>query len=376
MTEDGAMEQQIPNETHEITAVDRFPCPQCGADMVFDPETQALACPYCRHQVEISSEGGEVKEYDLAEGELQCSTDWGQVTKVIRCDNCGAETVLEANRAAQNCSFCGSAQVVQLDQLPGIKPESLIPFKITQSAAEQAFRKWVSSRFFAPSDLKHSYQAKQLQGIYIPFWTYDADTYSAYRAQKGTYYWVTVPVTVTRNGKTVTEHRQERRTSWRPVSGTYAKYYDDELVHASQRLDEVLAGTFGHYDLAQLTEYRPEYLSGFAAEKYTIGVKQGWERAKAAIKQKIAQGIVRQINGDEVRALQFTTSFQKIAFKHLLLPLWMSSYNYQGKAYSFIVNGQTGEVHGEAPVSALKVTACIALGLLLVAAIYLLVTNQ
>lgn len=364
------------HEPEEIRATDRFPCPQCAADMTFEPTSQSLNCPYCGHRVEIDAPAGEAKEYDLSAGEALCSTDWGRATNVIHCESCGARAVLEANSTAQTCSFCGSSHVVKQDELPGIKPESLIPFQISAPAAEDAFKKWVGGRFFAPGDLKSSYQAKQLRGVYVPFWTYDSDTYSAYHAQKGTHYWVTVPVTVTRNGKTVVEHRQQMRTRWRPVSGTFAKFYDDELIHASERLDEILTGSFGRYDLQKLVEYRPEYLSGFAAEKYSIDLKQGWQRAKESVKRKIADGIVRQINGDTVRSLQFTASFDRVTFKHLLLPLWISSYTYKGKLYRFLVNGQSGEVHGEAPVSALKVTACVALGLALVAAIFFLVGNQ
>lgn len=373
---DSAEPAYLEDAQAEVKATDRFPCPQCAADMVFDPGSQALTCAYCGHRVDIDCEAGEAKEYDLAEGERLSSTDWGQATNVIHCQSCGARTMLETNSTADACSFCGSSHVVKVDELPGIRPESLIPFQVTADGARQSFAKWIGGRFFAPGDLKSAHQASRLRGMYIPFWTYDADTYSAYHAEKGTHYWVTVPVTVTRNGKTTVEHRQEMRTRWRPVSGTYAEFYNDELIHASERLDSVLAGTFGHYDLTKLVEYRPEYLSGFAAERYSIDLKQGWERAKQAIKQKISNGIVRQINGDAVRSLQFTSSFERVTFKHLLLPLWISSYTYKGKLYRFLVNGQTGEVHGEAPVSALKVTICVALGLAAAALVFYLLNNQ
>lgn len=364
------------DETEGIRAADRFPCPNCAADMTFDPEKQSLTCPYCGHQVSIDSQASDAKEYDLAEGERLCSTDWGKTVNVVQCASCGAQTILEPNNTAQSCSFCGSSQVVKQEEIAGIKPESVIPFQIPAKAAEQAFVKWIGSRFFAPGNLKSTYAAKQLRGVYIPFWTYDSDTYSLYKADKGTHYWVTENVTVTRNGKTETERRQVQHTRWHPVSGTYAKFYDDELIHASERLDGIMNDSVGKYDLAKLIEYRPEYLSGFVAEKYSINLKQGWERAKESVKQKIAQGITEQINGDEVRGLNFTTSFDKITFKHTLLPLWMSTYTYQGKLYRFLVNGQSGVVHGEAPVSALKVAACVVLGLAAIAAIYFLFGNR
>ncbi|MGI6344545.1 MAG: hypothetical protein ACOX18_05710 [Bacillota bacterium] len=362
-------------EPREVQLADRFPCPQCGANLTFDPDAQSLHCAYCGYQLEIEGEMSEAREYDLAEAEALASQNWGQDTEVVQCSNCGAQVVLEANQTAQRCSFCGSAHVVRQDQLPGIKPESLIPFQVSTATARQAFSKWIGSHFFAPSDLKSSHQAGTLSGVYIPFWTYDAETYSLYQAQKGTYYWVTQQVTVRRNGRNVTEMRRVRRTRWRHVSGTYAESFDDELVHASTRLDSVLADKVGRYDLSELREYRPEYLSGFVAEKYSIDVQEGWERARQAIREKIRQGIIRQINGDEVRALQFTTSHDQVKFKHVLLPLWISAYTYRGKSYQLLINGQTGEVRGEAPVSAWKVGLTVAAVLAFILALVLLFGN-
>ncbi len=373
---DNFQEQSVLTDLPETVATDRFPCPQCGADMTFNVEQQALACAYCGHHVEIEGEVSEVKEYDLADGEDMCSSDWGNTVKVIHCESCGAQTILEAHSAAQSCSFCGSSHVMQQDAMAGIRPETVIPFQVSVDAAKQAFNKWIGSHFFAPGDLKTSYRANPLRGIYIPFWTYDTDTYSLYKAERGTHYWVTQPITVMKNGKHVTEQRRVRRTRWRFVSGTYGQFYNDELIHASKRLDDVLQGRVGRYDLSKLMEYRPEYLSGFAAEKYSIGLQEGWERAKDSIKSKISQGITRQINGDEVRGLRFTTSFDQVRFKHTLLPLWMSAYTYNDKVYRFLINGQSGEVHGEAPVSALKVAIAVLLGVAAVALFFYLSNNQ
>jgi len=167
--------------------------------------------------VEIESGAAAIKELDLEAGEAECSTDWGSQTKVIHCENCGADAVLEAHQVALNCSFCGSSHVVTLDALPGIRPGAVIPFTISQEVATASFTKWINSRFFAPGDIKKKHRVERMTGTYIPYWTYDADTYSVYSAQRGTYYYVTERVTVTRNGKRVTENRQVRKT--RKVKG-------------------------------------------------------------------------------------------------------------------------------------------------------------
>ena len=347
---------------------DRFPCPQCGADLNFDPSAQALSCGYCGHREEIEAGTQAIKELDFASGEAQCSTDWGNATRVIQCDNCGAQVVLGLHEVATRCSFCGSSHVATVDALPGIRPGGTIPFAVAESRAREQFSRWLKSKFFAPGDLKSNHTPDRLVGTYIPCWTFDSATYSAYTAQRGDYYWTTRAVTVNRNGKVVTEHQQVREIRWRSVSGTHAQFFDDVLTHASARLDSLLARRAGRFDLSRLVDYRPEYLSGFRAEKYTLGLSQGWERAKDLIKDQLSSAIRRRIGGDEVRFLNFRTSYEDTTFKHVLLPLWLSAYQYQGRTYNFVVNGQTGEVFGEAPVSAPKVVGVMVL-VLAVAAI-------
>jgi Zn finger protein HypA/HybF involved in hydrogenase expression len=343
--------------------------------MSFEPSSQALACPYCKHRVEIESGTESIKELDLEAGEAECSTDWGSQTKVIHCDNCGADTVLEAHQVALNCSFCGSSHVAVRDVLPGIRPGAVVPFAVSREKARESFQRWIKGRFFAPGDLKNSHQIEMMTGTYIPYWTYDADTYSAYSAQRGTYYYVTEAVTVNRNGKMVTEHRQVRKIRWNFVSGTHAEFFDDVLTHSSERLDNLLGKRVGSFDLSKLVDYRPEYLSGFVAEKYSIGLKEGWERAKTIIRERLNLSIRRRIGGDEVRALTFRTSYDKLTFKHVLLPLWISSYQYQGKAYNFVVNGQSGQVEGTAPVSAAKVAVAVLAVLAVIAVIVFYMTG-
>ncbi|MDP3058925.1 MAG: hypothetical protein Q8N36_05665, partial [bacterium] len=273
--------------------------------------------------------------------------------------SCGAQTILEEANMAQACAFCGSSHVVKQEEIPGILPESVLPFSIVLSKAQESFHKWLSKRYFAPSDLASKHRGNKITGVYIPYWTFDASTYSLYTAQKGTHYYVTEWVSVTRKGRTARESRQVRKTRWASVRGSFGASYDDELIHASKRLDSIIKGKVGIFNLSKLTPYKSQYLAGFVAEKYTVALAQAWETGKTKIKEKINLGIIRQINGDEVRALQFNTSFSNTTYKLTLLPLWVSGFYYKDKLYSFVVNGQTGELYGEAPISVAKVALLI-----------------
>lgn len=352
--------------SEKVENTDTFPCPACGGNMNFDPDAQALLCPYCNHKIDIANHEGDIHEYDLESAEESANTNWGNEKRVIQCESCGAKTVLDATITAQFCAFCGSAHVVKIEELAGIAPESVVPFKISRAKAQGLFVKWIRGRLFAPNALKSEYQTERMTGMYIPHWTYDADTHSTFSGLAGTYYYVTETDHIVENGVEKTVTRQVRKVNWWPTSGTFSCYYDDIVVNASEQINDHLMQRLQPFRLDELVLYRPEFLSGFLAERYSRGLKEGWEIAKVSIREDIRLGITKKIGADEVRNLRVSTSFKEIKYKHILLPVWISSYTYQGKIYQYMVNGQTGEVQGSCPISPWKVFIAILIGVLIV----------
>lgn len=346
-------------ETNEVqSSAEKFPCKSCGGNMVFDPDSGSLKCPYCGNIEKIENEKKAIEEYDINSIDENAHNDWGHETKVIQCSSCGAQIVLSENSTAQFCAFCGSSHILKNDANSGIVPESLVPFKITRDSAALSFKKAIKKKFFAPNKLKTDHQMQKLNGVYIPHWTYDCDTYSDYRAEAGTYYYVTETVYVQENGKTVAKNQQVRKIRWRYVNGEYSKYFNDVLVNASKQVDNHLINNLG-YDLSELLPYKPEYLSGYLAERYSIGLKDGWNIARSEVDSILEGDIRREIHADEIRNLNINTSCSKVKFKHLLLPIWISAYTYKNKLYNFMVNGQTGKVNADAPISIFKVGAVV-----------------
>ncbi len=354
------------------TQTDKFPCPSCGGGMVFDPSTQALSCLYCGNKIEIKKQEGEIQEYNIDSVDEMDSADWGNDIRTIHCNSCGAETVLKEENIAQFCVFCGSSHIVKQEEISGIKPESLVPFKIGKERAKEFFKKWIKGKFFAPKKVKDSHKLDKLTGVYIPHWTYDSDTYSSYTGEKGTYYYVTRTQVV--NGKRV--QKRERRIRWQYVSGAYDKYYNDVLVNASRHVDAQIMSKIEPFNLEGLEHYEPEYLSGFTAQRYTVGLDEGWEVARHEINNSIYSGVVRKIGGDQVRNVHINTSYKNILFKHILLPVWMSSYSFKGKIYRFMVNGQTGEVQGNSPISPIKVALTVLISLGVIGGIVAFLVNR
>src|SRR5262245_53029055 len=197
--------------TAAAAKVRRFPCESCGADIRWDPGVSALKCPYCGAEKTIAASPGVAeKPVDAA---LRAPRDlgWGAERKVVVCKRCGAHTTLEPHVAASACAFCGTAAVVEAPPNENVvRPEGLLPFAIKRETAVETFRRWLSGLWFRPNDLKQKSHITTLQGVYIPFWTFDAATNSWWTADAGYYYYVSVQVQ--ENGQTVT--RQEQRTRW------------------------------------------------------------------------------------------------------------------------------------------------------------------
>ncbi len=350
-------------------------CPSCGGNMVFDPESGDLKCPYCSSKREIVSEQNNLIENDFELGLEDGENSWDEEKRVFKCQNCGAESVIDKDRTAEFCPFCGSSHIVNDEKEVGIKPALVLPFKITKDDALIKFKSWIKSRHFAPNELKKAHKLNKVVGTYIPYWTFDANTNSNYTVRIGTYYYVEESRWVEEDGKRKRVTQRVRKTRWRTEHGYFNHFYDDVLVNASENVASGLIDNIEPFDLNALLDYNANYLSGFLAEKYSISLKEGFEDAKIEINTRIRSSIRGQVFGDEVQIVSVQTDYKDITYKHILLPVWVSSFNYKNKVYRFLVNGQTGKVSGKAPVSAVKIIFLV-LAIILVVTVIVLIVNH
>lgn len=344
----------------------------------FDPGTSSLKCVYCGALNEIAVDpAGQVQELDLVSHlqQLQSNAD---VTEALlfRCTGCGAEQTLRQGVTAGDCAFCGKAIVAQAQSRRLIKPQSLLPFKITQQQAADSFRQWIQSRWFAPNALKRRAEKQRINGTYVPSWTYDTDTTTPYRGQRGENYWETQTYTAMENGRRVTRTRQVQKIRWYPASGTVRKFFDDVLVLASTSLPKGYGEELEPWDLDNLVPFDPAYLSGFVAEAYHIDLPAGWQRAQGIIDGRVQSLIRRDIGGDHQRIDHYQIHHRSMTFKHVLLPVWISAYHYHNKGYQFLVNGRTGEVQGQRPYSWIKITALVVVIAAAIGAVVMLVAKN
>ncbi|WP_322867005.1 TFIIB-type zinc finger domain-containing protein [Aquicoccus sp. G2-2] len=362
----------------EIKQTHRFPCPQCGSDYRFAPGEGKLICDHCGNEEPIEGHGftaAPIRELDF---KTALATDLPQEemeeTRVTRCPNCGAQVEFDPATHAAECPFCATPIVADTGAHRHIKPRAVLPFALDERSARKAMTTWLGSLWFAPGGVQdYARKGRRMQGIYVPYWTFDADTKSRYSGERGTVYYVTR--TVTRNGKQV--QVQEARIRWAPVSGRVARFFDDILVLASRSLPKRYTDALEPWDLAALEPYRPEYLAGFRAEGYTVDLADGYSEAHDHMTRIITRDVKFDIGGDRQRIHDIDTAISAITFKHILLPVWLAAYKYRGKTYRFVVNGRTGRVQGERPWSGWKITLAVLAGLAVAGAIgYLVALNQ
>ncbi|HEY7609464.1 MAG TPA: primosomal protein N' (replication factor Y) - superfamily II helicase [Alphaproteobacteria bacterium] len=339
-------------------AVDQFPCAQCGANLRFRPGTDSIKCDFCGHENAIPKRPWtHIEEQDLAQGLAKIeSTATTEEKRTVKCGACAAEFTFDPNVHAASCPFCGSAVVAETKTVRVIQPAALVPFELDDKKAQDAFKKWLGHLWFAPNDLtKFAAADGRLAGMYVPYWTYDAQTYSAYDGERGDAYYVPYTVTRTVDGKTVTETEQRREIRWSYVSGNVERFFDDMLVVASRSLPKKYADRLDTWRLSSLQPYRTEYLAGFRSEVYQVSLRDGFAEAKKRMEDEIRSDVRDDIGGDEQRIHNVNTRWEDLRFKHVLLPVWLAAYRYRGKVYQILINGQTGEVEGARPYSWIKI---------------------
>lgn len=363
-------------ETHQ------FPCDNCGADLRYRPGTDRLVCDHCGSEEPIEEvgfwRGAQLRELDFyAAAKGQLPNDAIEETRVISCENCGAQVEFDEDTHAAECPFCATPVVTGTGVHRHIKPHGLMPFVLSEDEARRAMVDWLGRLWFAPSNLaKYARKGQAISGIYVPYWTYDARTSTRYSGERGTVYYETRQVPVHTDKGVRMRTKRVAKVRWRRVSGSVGRAFDDILVLGSRSLPKKNTDALGPWDLAWLEPYRPEYLAGFRAEGYTVALEDGYEEARDRMETMITRDVRFDIGGDRQRIHHMDTNVSGLTFKHILLPVWMAAYRYRGRSYRFVINGRTGAVQGERPYSAYKIGFAVLVGALIAGGIgYFLAQN-
>ena len=335
-----------------------------------------MVCPYCQARLDIAiPEAGSPKHDYAAYAGLTRPAVTSLPAFELTCRNCGSAQQMTA--IAGRCPSCRGPLVVTDDLGGRLKsPDGIVPFEVDKDKAATCFREWTSSRWFAPSALKKVANTESISASYLPHWGFDDRTTTDYTGQRGTHYYTTETYTTQQNGQTVTQTRQVQHTSWSHVQGRVARDFIDVLATGVSEPDAELLEKLGPWSTAAATGYQSEYLAGFDSPRYHIDADAGFESARQEMASVIQGDCRDDIGGDEQRVEQMSTQDQDVLFRLVLLPLWIATYLSGGKAFDVYVNANTGEVIGERPYSAVKITAAVLAALAAVTAAYLVYNTQ
>jgi hypothetical protein len=254
-----------------------------------------------------------------------------------------------------------------------IAPDGVLPFVIAEPDGRRLVRQWLEGLWFAPSRLaKEARTGARLEGLYVPHWTFDAQSRSWYRGRRGDVYYETRWVERVVDGRRVRQAVQVPKIRWTPVEGRLARDFDDVLVVAGDELPERLVERLDPWDLQGLKGYGPDYLAGFASELYKRSVADAHEAAKARMRAVIEQDAKIAIGGDQQIVERLDIALSNETYKLVLLPVWVARFRFMGKDYRVLVNGRTGEVHGERPWSLWKILGAVLLALLVLFGLFVL----
>jgi len=356
--------------TADVIAIEKHECPACGAQAEWDPARQQLRCPFCGTEspYQIDRSTGTVQELDLVKA-LRALGDedrgWQMDGRTVRCQSCNAVMVFEAGRVGQNCEFCGSPALVDYQEIKApIRPRGVLPFRIDSGQVRDRITRWLSRLWFAPSRLAKAALVDTLKSLYIPYWTFDARAHCPWTADAGHYYYVTVR----RGNRTV----RERRTRWVPAAGVVDHVFDDEPVPGTHGIPVDLLRRVEPFPTTELVSYDTAFLSGHVVEHYQVVLLDAAQQSREQMLRALERLCVAQIPGDTYRDLQMQPEFSGETFKHILVPVWLLTYDYGRQSFQVIVNGFTGSVAGRRPYSAWKIALLVlaVLGLVGLAVIF------
>jgi DNA-directed RNA polymerase subunit RPC12/RpoP len=341
-----------------------FPCSGCGAQLEFNIDAGQLRCPFCGAEQDLGIDpDARIEERDLdaalaheAERRKGASATAGRAESArreVRCEDCGATTSFVGTLTSSDCDYCGAPLVVEnahaaVDRVPA---DGVLPFSFAKDAAQANLQRWIGSRWFAPTGFRKLAIDGRFHGVYLPYWTFDALTFTRYVGERGDHYWVTV-----RHGD---QTRQERRTRWSPAAGSFRRFFDDVLVPATRSeatgLPMKLIVGLDPWPLERSLPFTDAALVGFSARTYDVDLRGGFQVGRKRMESALDAEVRRRIGGDEQRVHSRQSQYSALTYKHLLLPVWLLTYRFHGKPYRVAVNGVTGEVRGERPWSIWKI---------------------
>lgn len=344
---------------------DNFSCENCGGMMRFDSKTQSLKCENCGTEKTLPRtltwERHRLDEYDHL---LKKESD--NSLTVVECQSCGATIEMDPHISSGKCPYCNSNIVISEKAVSLLEPDGLRPFRVDQRDVGRIFSNWVKKRWFAPNALKTLYQAGKIMGIYLPYWSFDNNADCDYTALGG----------IDRTETYYEDGKEKTRivTDWYSVRGNVQNDFKNIIMRASRSLKDNLLKSLGGFDLENTINFDTGYLSGYASEVFQVPMREGYVEAKEVMENEL-EGMVRSDvlrRYDRVKSISMNIYWSDEFYRLLMLPVYSTSYSFNGKSYQVLINGENGTVVGEYPKSIIKITLAIIAAIIVICILYFL----
>lgn len=354
------------------TQVTNYQCPACTGPLHYSAKSGKLECDYCDSSFDVAeiealyarkeaeaaaakqaadakAEAAQAAKAEAAEAAAasggwdtsDLSRDWGAEAdglRVYSCPSCGAELICDQSTAATACPYCGNPAIVPGQFSGALRPDYILPFRLSKDDAVQALRAHYKGKPFLPRSFTSANHIEQIQGVYVPFWLFDggAEGAASYRASNTNVYETgDYEITETRHYHVVR-------------AGSLA--FEKIPVDASSKMPDDHMDSIEPFDYAQLRPFSTAYLPGYLADKYDVTIDDSRDRADTRCSETLAQALRDTVTGYGA----CVTEREDIALRrgkvhYALLPVWMLSTKWRGQDFLFAMNGQTGKLVGDLP---------------------------
>lgn len=331
-----------------MNTLQQYKCPCCDGAISFDSDAQKMKCPYCDtefevqtlldYDAELKNQPEDNMQWDAAPGgQWQDGEVDGLCTYV--CNACGGQIVADETTGATHCPFCGNP-VVMMGKFAGeLKPDFVIPFKLSKKDAVAALKKHYEGKRLLPKVFKEQNHIEEVKGIYVPFWLFhaDADANIRYKATR-TRFWSDSNYNYT-------------ETRYYSVSRAGTIGFERVPVDGSTKMDDTLMESIEPYDFSDAVDFQTAYLAGYLADRYDVDAQQSIQRANERIRTSTENAFAQTVVGyHSVLPVSSNISLKNANAKYALYPVWLLNTDWNGKKYTFAMNGQTGKMAGDLPM--------------------------
>lgn len=326
----------------------QYKCPCCGGNIEFDSSLQKMKCPYCDTTFELET----LKQYDQCLNQkIEEKMDWNndhlenyseaetENIDIYICESCGGEIIGDKTTAAASCPFCGNPVIMKSKLAGDLKPDYIIPFKVSKQQAKEALKNHTKGKLLVPKAFKDENHLDEIKGIYVPFWLFDSKTDASvrYRATR-TRFWSD-------------SHYDYTETTYYSVYRQGTMEFERVPVDGSIQMDDQMMESIEPFRSNDIVDFQTAYLSGFLANRYDVSLEDSISRANERIKKSVEETIASTVRGystviPESSQIQLVDGVNHYA----MYPVWLLNTAWNNEKYTFVMNGQTGKFVGDLPM--------------------------